>query len=242
MAAQGMIYGKTTAPTPELRNKIVIPIPGQEELFAFDYSKLMPMSLWISQMADLVGTFKYGGMSRQEYHVGMTEIISSVAINTLDQNFNSGLNSFAEILNYKNWNPATFTSMAANLTAGFFPAALRGVGAIVSPEEQLMTDMNVPGNLGRTIDRRLTGNMVTGTSGDTAANINPVNGETKYKTWVPRGTPNEVGFARVMGAIGEVLPGNTANVMSPNHPTIKVMTKMGYQFGTDRTRQVYGEN
>ena len=40
-----MIYGKTTAPTPELRNKIVILIPGQEELFAFDYSKLMPMSL-----------------------------------------------------------------------------------------------------------------------------------------------------------------------------------------------------
>ena len=63
--------------------------------------------------------------------------------------------------------------------------------------------------------------MVTGITGNTAANINPVNGETKYKTWVPRGTPNEVGFARVMGVIGEVLPGNTANVMSPNIPRLK---------------------
>ena len=180
LASQGYLYGKTTAPTPEHRNKLIFPIPGDDNDYAFDYSKIQPISTWMSVFADLVGTFKYGGMSRADYFSGMTEAVSSFAINVLDANFFSGLNSFAEFFNYRNWNTGSAASLSAAAVSGLIPAAARGIGGIIDPEEKIYQDHHIPANILRKINQRFSGG-----AGLQASKINPFTGQQLYKTYVP---------------------------------------------------------
>lgn len=234
-ALSGGITGRTTngnmPPT-----SFIVPDPFSDEVYAIDYSRLGPFSFWLALTADTVNTFRTGGMSRHEYYNGMAEITGSLALGTLQQNVLTGINDFSELLNYKNWSPGMIASNMTNMVSGIFPAGGRGIGAVIDPGQKLTTasgPLNIPGNLGRQINQTATGGI------GIADHYFPFTGEKMFKSPTKRGY-NEDAWARATGFLQELLPVKIVNATYADHPSIKILNKIGVYYRPADLRQIDG--
>ena len=234
-ALSGGITGRTTNGN-QPPTSFIVPDPFSDEVYAIDYSRLGPFALWLSLTADTVNTFRTGAMSRHEYYNGMAEITGSLALGTLQQNVLSGITDFSELLNYKNWSPGMIASNLTNLVSGAFPAGGRGLGAVIDPGQKLTTasgPLNIPGNVGRQINQTATGGV------GIADQYFPFTGERMFKSPTKRGY-NEEAWARVTGFLQELLPVKVVNAAYADHPSIKILNKIGVYYRPADLRQIDG--
>ena len=101
LAAMGNITGNNP-PDGMPKNSFIIGDP-KGKYTAVSYDRIVPINVPMSLIADLVTSLKSGALSQQQYDKGLSQLVASLGISTLDQSFMLGLQNSTRLLDIKNY-------------------------------------------------------------------------------------------------------------------------------------------
>ena len=97
------------------RTSFIIPVNNERGWIAIPYGKLEPIATPTALISDLATGLRDEVIAKGDYEKFMTEMLYSLSLSTLDKSFMTGLTDSASMIDIKNFNEGTISTMVGRL-------------------------------------------------------------------------------------------------------------------------------